>query len=95
MDAIRKMTVMPADRLGLNSKGRIAIGADADLAIFDPGRVTDRATFQNPAQYSTGMMYVLVNGTVVVNRGELVEGIAPGTGVNRPSRGQGIGGSRR
>jgi len=87
MDAIRKMTVMPADRLVMKSKGRIAVGADADLAIFDPGRVADRATFQNPAQYSVGMMYVLVNGTVVVNRGELVEGVAPGTGVRRPVRG--------
>jgi dihydroorotase len=83
MDAIRKMTVMPADRLGLKSKGRIAVGADADLAVFDPAHVADRATFENPAQYSVGMMYVLVNGTVVVNRGEVVEGVAPGTGVRR------------
>ena len=83
MDAVRKMTVMPADRLGLKSKGRIAVGADADLAIFDAARVTDRATFEKPAQYSEGIQYVMVNGTLVVNRGELVSGVTPGRGVKR------------
>lgn len=86
MDAIRKMTLLPADRLGLKTKGRIAVGADADIAVFDPARVADRATFENPAQYSVGMEYVLVNGTVVVSKGELVEGVAPGKGVRRPLR---------
>jgi N-acyl-D-aspartate/D-glutamate deacylase len=83
MDAVRKMTVMPADRLGLKSKGRISLGADADLALFDPERVTDRATFENPAQYSEGIPYVIVNGALVVNRGELVPNIAPGRGIRR------------
>ena len=83
MDAVRKMTVMPADRLGLKTKGRLAVGADADLAIFDPERVTDRATFEKPAQYSEGIQYVLVNGTLVVNRGELVPDVAPGRGVRK------------
>jgi N-acyl-D-aspartate/D-glutamate deacylase len=83
MDAVRKMTVMPADRLGLKTKGRIAVGADADLAIFDPDRVTDRATFEKPAQYSEGFQYVLVNGTLVVNHGELVPDAAPGRGVHK------------
>ena len=83
MDAVRKMTAMPAGRLGLQSKGRIAVGADADLAIFDPEQVTDRATFEKPAQYSDGIPYVMVNGTLVVNRGELVPGVAPGCGVRR------------
>lgn len=83
MDAVRKMTLMPADRLGLKSKGRISLGADADLALFDPDRVTDRATFENPAQYSEGIPYVIVNGTLVVNRGELVANIAPGRGIRR------------
>jgi dihydroorotase len=81
MDALRKMTAMPAGRLGIRTKGRIAIGADADLTAFDAARVTDRATFEKPAQYSEGIQYVLVNGTLVVDRGELVPNVAPGRGV--------------
>src|SRR5580658_1620569 len=81
MDAVRKMTVMPADRLGVRNKGRVAVGADADITVFDAARVIDRATFENPAQYSEGIEYVLVNGTLVVNGGQLVEGVAPGLAV--------------
>jgi N-acyl-D-aspartate/D-glutamate deacylase len=83
MDAVRKMTVMPADRLGMRNKGRIATGADADLTVFDAARVIDRATFEKPAQYSTGIPYVIVNGTVVVDRGELVNETFPGRAVRR------------
>jgi dihydroorotase len=83
MDALRKMTLLPADRLGLRNKGRIAVGADADITVFDPERVTDRATFDNPAEYSEGIEYVLVNGVAVVNGGKLEEGKLPGRGVRR------------
>ncbi|HUA63324.1 MAG TPA: amidohydrolase family protein [Verrucomicrobiae bacterium] len=83
MDALRKMTVLPANRLAISSKGRIAVGADADLAIFDPNRVIDRATFENPAQYSEGMVYVLVNGVATVRNGSLVDGVFPGRGLRR------------
>jgi dihydroorotase len=83
MEAVKKMTVMPADRLGIRTKGRIAVGADADVTVFDPARVNDQATFDNPAQYSVGIEYVLVNGTVVVKRGELVQGVTPGRAVRR------------
>jgi dihydroorotase len=83
MDALRKMTVMPADRLGLKNKGRIAVDADADITMFDPARVTDRATFDKPAQYSEGIEYVLVGGVAVVNGGKLEEGRLPGKGVRR------------
>ena len=82
-DALRKMTVMPADRLGLKNKGRIAVGADADITVFDPARIIDRATFENPAQASEGVQYVLVNGTVVVRDGKAQEGVAPGRAVVR------------
>ena len=59
------------------------MGADADITVFDPARVIDRATFENPAQYSEGIEYVLVNGTLVVKGGKLVEGVAPGLAVRR------------
>ena len=83
MDAVRKMTQMPADRLALPAKGRIASGADADITIFDAAHVTDRATFESPARYSEGIPYVIVGGTVVVNRGELVPNATPGRAVRR------------
>ena len=83
MDALRKMTVMPADRLGMKSKGRLAVGADADITVFDPARVIDRATFEKPAQYSEGIPYVLVNGALVVKDGQLTESKLPGRGLRR------------
>ncbi len=83
MDALRKMSLLPAERLGVQSKGRLQVGADADIAVFDPERVTDRATFENPAQYSEGIPYVLVGGAFVVREGKLVEGVAPGRALRR------------
>lgn len=83
MDAIRKMTLMPANRIGMKNKGRIAVGADADIAIFDPARVEDRATFDKPGQYSVGVQYVLVNGTFAVKDGEIQDGVNPGRPVLR------------
>jgi N-acyl-D-aspartate/D-glutamate deacylase len=83
MDALRKMSLLPAERLGIQSKGRLQLGADADITVFDPDRVIDRATFENPAQYSEGIPYVLVNGVLVVKDGKLQEGVAPGRGLRR------------
>jgi N-acyl-D-aspartate/D-glutamate deacylase len=80
-DAIRKMSLMPAQRLGLPNKGRIRVGADADITVFDADRAIDRATFERPAQYSTGIPYVLVGGTVVVSGGEIQAGVFPGSGI--------------
>jgi N-acyl-D-aspartate/D-glutamate deacylase len=86
MDAIRKSSLMPARRLEVMSsqmreKGRVKVGADADLAVFDPKTVIDKATFDKPAQYSEGFRYVLVNGTFVVREGKLQDGVAPGQGI--------------
>jgi dihydroorotase len=83
MDALRKMSLLPAERLGIQTKGRLEVGADADITVFDPDRVIDRATFENPAQYSEGIPLVLVNGVVVVRDGQLVEGAAPGRGLRK------------
>jgi N-acyl-D-aspartate/D-glutamate deacylase len=86
MSALAKMTSMPAARLALTNKGRLAVGADADITVFDPARVTDRATFDAPAQASEGIPYVLVNGVFVVRDGK-VQPVAPGRAVRRiPSK---------
>ncbi|MGD0733437.1 MAG: D-aminoacylase [Terracidiphilus sp.] len=68
-DAVRKMTSLPADMLGLSDRGRIAPGKAADLVIFDPGKIQDRATYAKPAEYPTGIDLVLVNGTIAVDHG--------------------------
>jgi N-acyl-D-aspartate/D-glutamate deacylase len=83
MDALRKMTLMPAQRINQPDKGRVKVGADADITVFDPARVIDRATFENPAQFSEGIPYVLVNGVFVVRNGEIQKGAAPGRGIMR------------
>ncbi|MDP2954892.1 MAG: D-aminoacylase [Longimicrobiales bacterium] len=69
-EAIRKVTSAPADRMRLEGRGRIAVGAFADLVAFDPDTVIDRATFEAPHQYPTGMPLVIVNGVVTIRDGE-------------------------
>jgi len=86
MDGVRKMTILPARRLervdpDMKRKGRVQPGADADLVVFDAARVIDRATFEKPAQYSDGIVHVLVNGTFVVRGSTLVENVSPGRAV--------------
>jgi N-acyl-D-aspartate/D-glutamate deacylase len=88
MDALGKMSYLPAKRLEnavpqMQRKGRIEIGADADLVVFDPQRITDRATFAEPALPSEGMDHVLVNGVFVVRDGEAQKGTYPGRPVRR------------
>ena len=91
MDALRKMTVMPAQRLvarvpQMRSKGRIRAGADADVVVFDPDRIIDRATYEEPAQYAEGMRYVLVGGAFIVREGRLVDDATPGRPIRAPIR---------
>lgn len=67
--AVRKMSSQTAIRLGIHDRGVVTEGYFADLAIFDADEISDRATFENPHQYATGMKYVLVNGEIVVRDG--------------------------
>lgn len=86
MEALAKMTILPARRLeghvpAMKAKGRIAVGADADITVFDPAKVIDRATFEAPTTPSAGIPHVIVNGVFVVRDGQLVQGAMPGRAV--------------
>lgn len=86
MEAIRRSSLAPAQRLEaaspqMKNKGRLRVGADADIDIFDPAQVIDRSTYQQPARYSYGFRYVLVGGIPVVRNGKLDESILPGQGI--------------
>jgi N-acyl-D-aspartate/D-glutamate deacylase len=67
-DAVRKMTSLNADKIGIKDRGRLREGLAADVTIFDATRVIDRATFENPHQFPAGIEYVIVNGVVTVER---------------------------
>jgi dihydroorotase len=89
MEAIRKMTLMPAQRLearvpGMRQKGRLRVGSDADITIFDSARVLDRSTYREPTLSPVGVEHVIVNGVSVVANGRAVEGVAPGKAVRAP-----------
>lgn len=91
MEALGKITLMPAQRLerrapAMRDKGRIRAGADADLTLFDPGRVRDRATWTAPATPPDGIDYVIVGGVPVVERGVLRRDLTPGRPVRAPVR---------
>lgn len=84
--AIEKMTLLPAKRLEniapmMRFKGRIQVGADADITVFDPNTIIDKATFEKGLEFSSGIEYVLVNGTFVLKNGETVPNVFPGQGV--------------
>lgn len=89
MDAIRKSSLMPAQRLEGRApdflrKGRIKLGADADLCIFDPVRIIDNSTYSNPSAASTGFKYVFVNGVPLVTEGILKGNLFPGKPARAP-----------
>ncbi|MEC7833370.1 MAG: amidohydrolase family protein [Gemmatimonadota bacterium] len=86
MDALARMTILPTLRLeefvpAMETKGRIRVGSDADITIFDPETVIDRATYLEGSLTSDGIEYVLVNGIPVVYEGEIAEGVSPGKAI--------------
>jgi N-acyl-D-aspartate/D-glutamate deacylase len=86
MGAIRKMTLMPAQRLetrvaAMKTKGRLRVGADADITIFDAARVIDRSTYREPGLPPIGIRHVIINGVAVVSNEQLVEGVFPGRAI--------------
>jgi N-acyl-D-amino-acid deacylase len=82
-DAIRKFSALPAQRMRLSDRGVLKAGMWADVVVFDPATVRDRATFDNPNQLSEGMEYVLVNGVPVIDQGKLT-GALPGRVLRGP-----------
>ena len=88
-DAVRKMTSLPAAITGLTDRGLLRPGMAADITLFDPETVIDKATFENPMQYPVGIPYVIVNGVVVIDQGQHT-GAKPG----RVLRGRGKNGDR-
>jgi hypothetical protein len=89
MEALRKMTLMPAQRLearvpAMRQKGRLRVGADADITIFDASKVLDRSTYREPSLSPVGIQHVIVNGVSVVANGQAIEGVAPGKPVRAP-----------
>ena len=91
MTALRKISLMPAQRLepfvpAMRRKGRLGVGMDADVTVFDPARVIDRATFERPAQFSEGIRHVIVGGTFVVRDEQLVANVSPGRPIRNASQ---------
>jgi N-acyl-D-aspartate/D-glutamate deacylase len=83
LDALARLSWLPARRLegtvpGMGRKGRVQVGADADLVVFDPAQVIDRASYEDSHQASAGIPHVLVGGVLVVRDGALVPGALPG-----------------
>lgn len=88
MTALSKMTILPARRMEtylpeMQKKGRLEVGADADITIFDPATVIDNATYEQPMRASSGIPHVMVNGVFVVRDGKPVEGARPGRALRR------------
>jgi N-acyl-D-amino-acid deacylase len=81
-EAIRRMTSFPAETYGITERGRLAPNALADVVVFDPATIADKATFEEPHHYAIGVRHVLVNGQLVVKDGEHT-GATPGRAVRR------------
>ncbi len=81
-EAIRKMTSLPAGNLGLDRRGRLAKGFYADVVVFDPATIADKATFENPHQLAVGVSHVIVNGEIVLDGGRMTD-VRPGRALRR------------
>jgi N-acyl-D-aspartate/D-glutamate deacylase len=98
MQALRKMTLMPAQLLERSTpagrqKGRLQPGSDADIVVFDPETIADRSTFRNPMEPSVGVCYLVVGGTLIVDQGNIVPDLFPGhplLGPGKPRVGSGL-----
>ena len=84
-DAIRKMTSAPADQINQPARGRIKEGAFADIVVFDAEKIQDHATFTDPHRFSTGIVYLYINGRPVIRKGALT-GEMPGRALTGPAR---------
>jgi N-acyl-D-aspartate/D-glutamate deacylase len=89
VDALRKMTLMPAQRLeprvaAMRNKGRLKVGADADITVFDAARVLDQSTYREPSRPPVGISHVIVNGVPVVVDGRILDGVTPGRALRGP-----------
>ncbi len=91
MEALRKMTLMPAQMLerstpAASQKGRLQQGADADIVIFDPQTIADHSTFEKPMEPSVGVHDLLVGGTVLIDESKLVPDVFPGRALLGPGK---------
>jgi N-acyl-D-aspartate/D-glutamate deacylase len=91
MDALRKMSLMPAEMLerstpAARQKGRLQEGADADIVVFDAATISDRSTFAKPMEPSVGVRYLVVGGTIVVDEGKIVPDVFPGRPLLGPGK---------
>ncbi|MBL7862190.1 MAG: D-aminoacylase [Cyclobacteriaceae bacterium] len=91
-EGIRRMTSLPASNLKLSKRGNLAVGNYADVVVFNPGTIADKATFDDPHQYAEGMVHVFVNGVQVLNNGDHT-GARPGRCIRGPGWGQSSTGS--
>ena len=90
-EAIRKMSLMPAQTMEnfvpqMKRKGRLQLGMDADIVVFDPNTVREVGTYEDPNHPAQGINWVLVNGTLVVDKGELVQDAGPGRPIRRSTQ---------
>ena len=93
MEALRKMTLMPAQMLERSTpeghrKGRLQEGADADVVVFDPQTIRDQSTFEKPMEPSVGVKYLIVAGRPLIEDGKMVEGVFPGKAIVGPGKGR-------